>query len=88
MSKPAFPQGHQDGPEVDPSGMSLKEYATIQCMKALLSNPSVVASCPLKGWTLVNCTTNQLAEFAAHIADETIAAAEARSRHGRPTGEA
>jgi len=88
---PAFPSGIQplgyasEGSAFE-HGMTLFQYTTIECMKALLSNPSVVGSSPMKGWELINCTPSQLADFAAHLAHQTLAAA--RSGHGRPTGEA
>ena len=33
---PAFPQGHMDGPHIDPSGMSLRDYFAGQALAGLV----------------------------------------------------
>lgn len=36
--KCAFPQGHLDGPTVDPSGMTFREYAAVKVLGGLVAN--------------------------------------------------
>ena len=73
---PAFPGPCQRATSEDiHEGMSVKTYATIKIMAALCANPSVFQQCPLKGWTLANATPEQLADYAAYLADEAIRAA-------------
>lgn len=38
---PAFPQGHLDGPEVDPSGMSLRDWFAGQLMAGQAANHAI-----------------------------------------------
>lgn len=37
---PAYPQGHMDGPHVDPSGMTLLDHFAGEAMKALIASSS------------------------------------------------
>lgn len=36
---PAFPQGHLDGPHVDPSGMSLLDWFAGKALQGIVANP-------------------------------------------------
>lgn len=75
---PAFPQGHMDGPHINPSGMSLIQFATIEIMKGLVSNPAIIGNNPSCGWSLVNCTDEQLAGYAVKLANHALKAVDAR----------
>jgi hypothetical protein len=43
-------------------------------LAGLVSNPSIIQPCDRAGWNLVNCTNEQLAQFAIELADAVRAA--------------
>ena len=58
---PAFPQGYLDGPEVDPSGMSLRAWFAGMAMQGLITNPDTVSEVEI------------VAKFSIQYADALIA---------------
>lgn len=93
MRKPD--DGGQAFPTGDPThggynGMTVLQFATIEIMKGLVSNPSVIAHNATCGWSLVNCNDDQLAGYAVKLASHAIEAVKAHTEdgHGRPSGEA
>jgi hypothetical protein len=77
---PAFPQhGWTSDPTVlermkDQSGMTLRDYFAGQALAGLCANPSIHAPNGNSGWSLVNCTTDDLVGYAFHLADDALAA--------------
>lgn len=63
---PAFPQGHMDGPHVDPSGISVRDYFAGQALAGYLSDSNL------------NEMYESLAERCYKMADAMIAARDAR----------
>lgn len=41
-NEPAYPQGHLDGPHVDPSGLTKRELFAAMLLQGVLSNGSLV----------------------------------------------
>ena len=82
MSEPAFPstnaiatasgvmtQGHP--------GMTKRELAALLAMQGLCSNPGgPFQVCNLSGWSLTNCSLEEVGVLAAEIADATLKALE------------
>lgn len=71
------PEGHYNG-SVDVPGMTLLQFATIEIMKGLVSNPAIIAPNPRCGFGLVNCDDADLAGYAVTLANHTLAAVKAR----------
>lgn len=74
--EPAFPGEDRWG--AMRTGMSLLQFATIEIMKGLVSNPAIIGNNPSCGWSLVNCTDEQLAGYAVTLAHHALKAVEAR----------
>lgn len=55
-------------------GMSLRDWFAGKAIQGLLANPNVVGFNPSNGWSLVNCTTAQIADYAKHIGDQMVLA--------------
>lgn len=68
---PAFPQGHLDGPHVDPSGMSLRDWFAGQALAGLMANINISG-----------CNPDDYAQLAYEYSDAMIAA-----RKELPSGE-
>ena len=59
-------------------GMTLRDYFAAKAMQGLLANPSgAIQQNGMSGWGWCNCTVNDAAEFAWHIADAMLKAREA-----------
>lgn len=56
------------------TGISLRDHCAIEVIKGLMANPNVVGHNPACGWALVNCTMDDIAEFAHKQADAMLAA--------------
>lgn len=71
---PAFPvPGLQDHEEFN--GMPLRDYFAAKVVAGLCANPGgPYQQSNQSGWTLVNCTLDQVAEEAYRLADAMIAA--------------
>lgn len=69
---PAFPQGHLEGPHVDPSGMSLRDYFAAKAMQG------IHASCDLGNWPKPIWIA-EAAKCACATADAMLAAREANN---------
>lgn len=75
---PAFPL-QSIGPEFDPghSGMSLRDWFAGLAMQGLLANPGgPIQANGMNGWNWCNCTVENVADFAWHIADAMLKARE------------
>lgn len=59
-------------------GMTLRDYATIKFMAALLSNPAVVQANMVTGFALANCDEDSLAIYADGFVDAMLAARNAK----------
>lgn len=70
---PAFPT-LAAGYDLPEPGMSLRAWLAGQALAGLCANPSIHAPNPQAGWHLVNCKVEDLAGYAAHLADATLAA--------------
>ena len=85
-SPPAFPQNDAAVNRINnESGLTQRQYAAIEMMKSLVSNPCVIAHCSQAGWGLVNCNESQLASYAVRLADEVLMAVESLKPYA-PTG--
>lgn len=60
---PAFPQGHLDGPDVNPSGMSLRDYFAAKFSAAQISMEGVEG-----------CDKEHIAAMAYEMADALLKA--------------
>ena len=59
-------------------GMTLRDYFAAKAMQGLLANPSgAIQQNGMSGWGWCNCTVDDVAEFAWHIADAMLKAREA-----------
>lgn len=72
-----FSNGSHGWQEVN-QGMTLLQFATIEIMKGLVSNPAIIAPNPRCGFGLVNCDDADLAGYAVTLANHTLAAVNAR----------
>lgn len=57
-------------------GMTLRDWFAGQALAGLCANPSIHQPNPMSGWSLANCSVQNLSEYATHIADAMIAARE------------
>jgi hypothetical protein len=75
---PAFPVWELNGkdqPEMIGFGMTLRDYFEVRAMQGLLANPGgAIQQNGMSGWGLCNCTIDDVAEFAWHIADAMLKA--------------
>lgn len=61
-----------------PQGMTLRDYFAAKAMQGLLANPGgAIQQNGMSGWGWCNCTVDDVAEFAWHIADAMLKAREA-----------
>ena len=71
----AFPRAlaaHEAGQ--DPvQGMSLRDFFAAKAMQGYLSNNRVINSNPTCGWSLVNCSEEDLAGMCYRMADQMLA---------------
>jgi hypothetical protein len=58
-------------------GMTLRDYFAAKALQGFCANPSVFASNGMTGWAIVNCTSDQLAEYCTTLADAMLKAREA-----------
>lgn len=59
-------------------GMTLRDYFAAKAMSGLCANPGgPFQSCDQSGWTLVNCTLDQVAGMAYEMADAMLKARQA-----------
>lgn len=73
-----FSNGSTGWQEVN-QGMSVLQFATIEIMKGLISNPAIIAKNPSCGFSLVNCTEDQLAGYAVTLAGHALNAVNERT---------
>lgn len=75
---PAFPVWELNGsgqPEMTGFGMTLRDYFAAKVMQGMLANPGgPIQANGLNGWNLCNCTVEDVAELAWHIADAMLTA--------------
>ena len=82
---PAFPRpdGDYNGTHhgnLAQKGMALRDYFAAKAMQGLCANPGgPFQQSDQCGWTIVNCTTAQIAEEAYGLADAMLAARENKS---------
>lgn len=50
-------------------GMSLRDYFAAKALQGFCANPAVFAANGMSGWSLVNCTEQQLLDYCGHLAD-------------------
>lgn len=67
----AFPRQAGDVSRIR-AGMSLRDYFAAKALQGFCANPAVFASNPISGWSLVNATEEQLAEYCAKLADAML----------------
>lgn len=67
---PAFPQGHLEGPAVNPEGMSLRDFFAAKAMAAILSRDDTKCEAPELGPMLYA----MISKGAFMIADAMLAA--------------
>lgn len=61
--------------EVQESGMTLRDYFAAKALQGVLANPSgVVQANSSCGWSLCNCTFDDVAEFSYQLADAMLKA--------------
>lgn len=70
---PAFPS-HGDFGEVAHEGMTLRQYLAGKALAGFCANSAVFAESRACGWSLVNCSPEQLAEECLKLADAVIEA--------------
>lgn len=77
---PAFPVWELNGkdqPEMTGFGMFLRDYFAAKAMQGLLANPGgAIQQNGMSGWGWCNCTVDDVAKFAWHIADAMLRARE------------
>lgn len=74
---PAFPS-HGTMGEVSHEGMTLHDCYVGKVLQGLFANPGgPIQASDMSGWRLVNCTLEQLVDFAREVADIAVAAREA-----------
>lgn len=56
-------------------GMSLRDFHASSALKGFCANPAIFAANEYSGWSLVNCTEEQLAVICHRLADAMIATA-------------
>ncbi len=76
---PAFPvppdicidpvHGHMSGAR---QGQTLRDYYKAKIMQGFCSNPAIFAPNAMCGWSLVNCTDEQLITYAGILANKMI----------------
>lgn len=72
-SGPAFPVNESDKYYPAP-GMSLRQYAAIKAMQGLLANNGgPMQANAMCGWSLCNCTENDVAALSVKLADALLA---------------
>lgn len=54
--------------------MNQKLEIASRILAGLVSNPAVIATNPMQGFKLVNCTESQIAQYAVALADELFKA--------------
>lgn len=58
-------------------GMTLRDFFAAKAMQGLLANPGgAIQQNGMSGWGWCNCTVDDVAEFAWHIADAMLRARE------------
>lgn len=76
----AFPVWELNGkgqPEMTGFGMTLRDFFAAKAMQGLLANPGgAIQQNGMSGWGWCNCTVDDVAEFAWHIADAMLRARE------------
>lgn len=76
----AFPVWELNGsgqPEMNGFGMTLRDYFAAKAIQGLLANPcGPVQANGMSGWNWCNCTVEDVADFAWHVADAMLKARE------------
>lgn len=78
---PAFPElqksyedRHDGGTFYESAGgLSKREYFAAKVLQGLCANPAVFAANGVSGWSLVNCSEDQLTDLCALLADKLMA---------------
>lgn len=82
MNDPQLNQGGPAFPRIEPPsggegariffGMSMRDYAAVNIMAGLSSNPAIFQQSARCGFELANCTFEQLSDLAVNLADSLI----------------
>jgi hypothetical protein len=74
---PAFPVTLFEGQTLGDgtaNGMTLRDYGAFKALQGFCANPAVFAANGISGWGLVNCTEEQLSNYAYFLADAMLKA--------------
>jgi hypothetical protein len=80
---PAFPcqdiirrndRGGLHGPEISSDGISVRDCAALKALQGFCANPAVFSANGMTGWGLVNCSEEQLTNYAYFLADAMLKA--------------
>jgi hypothetical protein len=61
-------------PTVQPGNLTVRDYAAFKALQGFCANPAVCAANGMSGWGLVNCTEEQLSDYAYFLADAMLKA--------------
>lgn len=71
----AFPEGGtNEWGDANSVGMTLRDYFAAKALQGFCANPAVFSANGITGWSLVNCTDAQLADYCGCLADAMLAA--------------